>query len=68
MLWQRGGGWGGVGRIPRGLDEGRENGGRGGLRAAGRKAVGGVQRGNRAAACLVAMIINRQENNVIRSP
>lgn len=52
----------------RGLDEGRENGGRGWLEATQRKAVGGVQRGNRAAACLVAMIINRQKNNVIRLP
>lgn len=50
--------------IPKGLDEGRGDGGRGRLR----KAVGGVQGGNRAAACLVAMIINRQENNVIRLP
>lgn len=56
------------GVVPKGLDEGRESGGRGWLGAAGRKAVGGVQRGNRAAACLVAMIINRQENNVIRLP
>lgn len=46
-------------KIPRGLDEEREDGGRGRLGAAGRKAVGGVHKGNRAAACLVAMIINR---------
>lgn len=34
------------GVVPKGLDEGRESGGRGWLGAAGRKAVGGVQRGN----------------------
>lgn len=30
-----------------------------------RRGVGGVHKGNRAAACLVAMIINQQRNNVI---
>lgn len=46
-------------------NESTEDGGRGSAWSVKKRGVGGVHQGNRAAACLVAVIINRQRNNMI---
>lgn len=46
-------------------NESVEDGGRGSAWSLRKRGVGGVEQGNRAAACLVALIISRQRNDMI---